>query len=505
MNRRRTWTAISVGSVLLSGTSWWIGAHSQSPNQAAAKAREPAASWITAKVEYRRLSSTIITRGDVVTSDSLTVQAPASVAGVAVITSPLPVLGSSVTPGQVLAEVSGRPVFALRGNYPMFREMVGGMRGVDVRQLQAALRSFTPSLKVTGLFDPPTKSAVASFYRLKGYAPVPSSTKATDVISARTRAADASRTFDATSAELDRASNGQRTRAELSAQRSLAAARGALSAARNARASAIAAASSNEIAEVTRAQDALVAEAEQTVEEADSALSDSRLQNTVAKLRIAVADARAASAAAVEELASAQAALGPSVPLGEIAFIPQFPATVKSVGSTNPDAPGPSDAPSAGGLMTIAAGTSTVRTTIDDSGAALMTVGAEVQILDEATKRTYRGTVTSISPDSSVDSTGTRGHATTIAPDTALPPAAIGKNFRVTFTTTSTLTKSLVVPASAITARPDGTTTVSVLPSGSKEPNPISVVASVSADGYVAITTHDPAALREGDRVVVGK
>jgi hypothetical protein len=96
-----------------------LASSSQSPEQAAARAAEPVASWVTAPVERRVLSATVIQRGDVVAEVAVAVEAPTSVEPPAVVTKPAPPVGFEVVEGDVVVEVSGRPVFVLDGSIPM--------------------------------------------------------------------------------------------------------------------------------------------------------------------------------------------------------------------------------------------------------------------------------------------------------------------------------------------------------------------------------------------------
>jgi peptidoglycan hydrolase-like protein with peptidoglycan-binding domain len=79
--------------------------------------------------------------------------------------------GQSVRSGQVIAEVSGRPVIVLSGRFPAYRDIGDGDEGPDVRQLQQALRARygTP---VTGRADHRTLADLRRLYRAIGY-PVP--------------------------------------------------------------------------------------------------------------------------------------------------------------------------------------------------------------------------------------------------------------------------------------------------------------------------------------------
>lgn len=81
-----------------------------------------------------------------------------------------PEVGTELGDGQIVAEVSGRPVFALQGDLPVFRTLTTGVIGDDVEQLEAALArlGFNPG-PVDGTFDASTATAVSSFYTNAGY------------------------------------------------------------------------------------------------------------------------------------------------------------------------------------------------------------------------------------------------------------------------------------------------------------------------------------------------
>lgn len=169
-----------VGAVCLVGllgiVAWQVGAHVQSPAQAAANAGPPVPSWITAPAQLRPLSTTVIVRGSVAPAETVTVSAPASVTGTVLISyRPLPV-GSSVADGHVVLEISGRPVFVMHGSVPVFRTMAPGMSGRDISQLQAALSHLGCSTAGdSGVFGADTAKCVANLYRRAGYQPLSSS------------------------------------------------------------------------------------------------------------------------------------------------------------------------------------------------------------------------------------------------------------------------------------------------------------------------------------------
>ena len=78
--------------------------------------------------------------------------------------------GGRLSPGQVAAEVDGRPVLLLRGKLPAYRNLRIGDTGPDVRELQSALiglgySDFDPA----GFFGDSTALAVQVLYQHLGY------------------------------------------------------------------------------------------------------------------------------------------------------------------------------------------------------------------------------------------------------------------------------------------------------------------------------------------------
>ncbi|MEI8241490.1 MAG: hypothetical protein WCI22_18920, partial [Actinomycetota bacterium] len=199
----------------------------QSPQQAASNAAPPEASWVTAVVERRVLTQTLITRGDVIPELSASLRVPVSVVGDPVITD-LPVSrGDDVIEGQRVIEVSGRPVFVLVGDVPIYRSLRPGMTGADVAQLQAAIsRLGCPNADPAGVYGPQTKICVAAFYSTAGYEAVPSSdTEATDLAAAEKASTDAQNAADTAAAAWRTASQGSDGSALLAVQLDLNAAR----------------------------------------------------------------------------------------------------------------------------------------------------------------------------------------------------------------------------------------------------------------------------------------
>ncbi len=173
--RRRRQALIVVGAAIASAVGGVaIGSRLKSPADAANERKAPAASLITVPVERRALTSNLTVAGDVVFEEPTPVRLLGAVgesAGTNQVVTRLPEIGSAVNEGDVLLEVSGRPVFALQGTLPVFRGFEPGSKGPDVAQLEAALDrlGYSPGT-VDEVYDEGTEKALDAMYEAKGYA-----------------------------------------------------------------------------------------------------------------------------------------------------------------------------------------------------------------------------------------------------------------------------------------------------------------------------------------------
>jgi len=175
--RRNRLIAALLAGVTLSATAGWVAAtHVKSPGEVAAETKPPPASDITAAVDRRELATTVTGRGTVRYGEPQTITLAASTYGNAqgssLVTKP-PTKGAVVGENAVAMEVNGRPVRALAGAAPMYRDIKPGDQGRDVRQLEEALQrlGFHPG-KVDGVYDIATQGAVEAWYRAAGYTAV---------------------------------------------------------------------------------------------------------------------------------------------------------------------------------------------------------------------------------------------------------------------------------------------------------------------------------------------
>jgi HlyD family secretion protein len=266
MARRQRWLlGTACVSALLSTAGLGASLFIKSPQQVAAEAAGPPASVLTAAAERRVLRQTVVLRGQVAGAYTVEVTPTPRDGAKAIVTAVRTKAGSPVTAGSVIVEVSGRPLVALPGSVPAYRDLRPGSRGNDVAQLQRALKSLGHNPGETGgFFGAGTKRALSSFYEKIGF-PV-TNTGETDqqaVEAARRQVVQAERALADARAQLTRVRQNGGSQQEL-------------------------------------------ATASTTVQRATKDLNDAR-----------------------QALASLNERTGPMLPLAEVVFLPTFPARVE--------------------------------------------------------------------------------------------------------------------------------------------------------------------------------
>ncbi|GAA3069609.1 hypothetical protein GCM10017562_40620 [Streptomyces roseofulvus] len=466
--RRRRWAlavagtalALTVGGVLVAGTV-------KSPAQAAADAGPPPADVLTAPVEHRVLVTSVITRGQVTAEQSLRIKPqvnPGEGATSPVVTR-LPVRqGEAIRNGQVLVEVSGRPVIALRGSVPSYRDLRPGASGDDVRQLQTALgllgHPTGPDEK--GVFGTGTQAALAALYTDTGYTPLPAQND------------------DGAALTAARGAVKQAERALEDARVAAAGPTGDDDTDENA----------GEDADRNRGEGPHTDGPKSAADDADRIV------------RRAVEDL----AAAKETLAEAEAAAGPMLPAGEVVYLTSFPARLDAVrGKVGSEAAQTS--------LTVSAGRLLVQAYVPTYQKGLLRPRQKVEIHSELTGVTASARVVSVADtpteppqgESDGQQTGPEasGYLVEVVPDRPLDERLTGQDVRLTIEAGSTGTKALVVPITALSSGIDGRTVVTVL-TASRDRRRVEVRPGATGDGYVAVTPLGGTPLRAGDEVVTG-
>ncbi|MFE5485260.1 peptidoglycan-binding protein [Streptomyces sp. NPDC056527] len=470
---RRRWVAlIAMGAVALTGAGFGASLLVKSPAQAAADSRPPAPSVITAPVEYRMLASSVILRGTVVAGQSVEIAPGGAGEGGSPTVSRLPLkAGDEVRAGRLLVEISGRPVIALQGTVPLYRDLKPGAQGSDVGQLQDALQRLghSTSPDSRGRFGEGTKSAVTALYDALGYEPVMAGGPegSATVTSAEAQVTSAERALDDAEDTLKTAEAGSGSESGSGSTETTGSTTG-------------------------------------TVGKADGGGRDlERLRKSVGRAREDLATAR-------EGLVAARAAAGPMVPSGEVAFLESFPARVQ-------DLPVRLGAKVQGAVMTVAAGALVVHGYVPDHQKGLIRAGQKAEILSEINGTTAQASVRSIAttrttprPDGDAQDgqpaggqADADGYLMTLAPGRPLEVDWAGQNVRLTVLAATTGGKVLVVPVTAVSAGADGSTAVTVLEDDGRQRR-VRVKPGTTGDGHVEVIPLDSGTLAEGDRVVTG-
>ncbi|MFJ5777715.1 peptidoglycan-binding protein [Streptomyces sp. NPDC093094] len=456
--RKRAVAALATGAVVLAGAALWTSTLVKSPAQAAADAGPPAPDVLTAPVERRVLADTVVTRGVVAASQTVDLAPVATAAdgsAAPVVTKVMVRSGQTFKAGRVLAEVSGRPVFALPGTLPVYRDLKPGTHGDDVRQLQKALGSLGHGTgsDPAGTYGAGTKQAVTDLYAAIGYEPVVvggGDGGEDPVGGARDQVKEAERRLDG----LLRAGSG--SSADSGAGKTA----------------------------DGKTADGKTADAKGSGQDADD----------IRYAREDLAEARS-------DLAEAEAVSGAMVPASEVVFLSGFPARVDTMNAKVGGEVGER-------LATVSAGRLVVRGTLGAHEKDLVRPGQKVEVLSEVYGDQVTGTVASVAdvptaPEGEEAGAAGQGYTVVVRPDSTLAARLAGQDVRLTIEAATTGRKVLVVPVSALSAGADSRTTVTVL-ERSGERRRVEVRPGTSGDGCTEVTPLRGARLGEGDKVVVG-
>ncbi|SEC75694.1 peptidoglycan-binding protein [Streptomyces sp. TLI_105] len=456
MNRRRFWVAALVaGAVALTGAGVAATAFIKSPAQVAADAKPPPQDVLIARVENRVLAETVVLRGTVAAGQSIQV-APVSAGGeggaAPVITKVSVKSGDAVRSGKVLLEISGRPVFVLRGGLPVYRDLKPGATGDDVKQLQDALDALGHGRggDEKGTFGPGTKNAVEEFYSSIGYDPKPA--------------------VDDDGAAVDGAK-----------------------------------------ASVTGAERALV-----DARDALAATTDDAQKKTLKKARDRAAEDLETAREALAKAEAAAGPMVPAAEVVFVRAFPARVATVTARPGAQVSGTAmtlSSGRLMAQGYLQdhqkglIRAGQK-VRILAETTGQE--TTGRVVSVADTPSQQQDQqsGTQGSGSGGDGAGGDGAQGNGAvgylfTVEPTRELPSGLAGQEVRLTIEAASTDGKALVVPVTAVSAGVDGKTVVTTV-DGTGRQERIEVRTGTTGDGFVEVVPLTRGALKEGDEVVTG-
>ncbi|MEU9159232.1 peptidoglycan-binding domain-containing protein [Streptomyces sp. NPDC048424] len=506
---RRVVLAVVGGAALMAIGGLLATTFVKSPAQVAAETGPPAQGALTAEVERRVLAQTLVMRGSVVADQSVEVS-PQGIrsgdgagSGAAMVTKLPPKAGDPVTAGQLIAEVSGRPVFTLHGTQPMYRDLKPGASGDDVAQVQQALRELGHGTgsDPKGVFGAGTKAALAARYRAIGYEPLPAVADGGAALKSA-REAVRSATWaveDAVGSAGPAGSGGGSTAGPAPSGAS-----GSAGSAGQGGGSASGPGPTGAPADAGSGKGGTAAG------------SGSGSGRELVRARQALTEAQAA-------LAAAEAADGPMLPAAETVFLGSFPARVSSVGARV-------GSPVSGPVLTLSAGELVVEAYLKDDKKQLLRPGMAVVVSSEVAGTDVRGKVALVATERSAaqpagpprqqeqgqnakgggDGTGggsgggaDLGYRMVVRADQPLPAGFAGQDVRLTIESASTDGEALVVPVTAVSAGADGRTVVTAV-SAEGTQRRIEVRTGTSGDGFVAVTPAQAGSLVAGTRVVIG-
>jgi len=524
--------AAALGLVVGAGAIGWVaGAQISSPAEAAANAKPPTPSLITAAVDQRLLSADVIARGAIDYSDPvfLSLSGPIGDAGATEIVTMVPEVGAELAEGSVALEVSGRPVILLKGELPVYRDLRPGSKGDDVLQLEQSLERLGLLSGADDAWSDATGTAIQALYAAAGYsANATSKSDQASLDAAREGVRMANQSLqDAIKALGD--SGGASGSALLEAQGAVADAQGTLTAAQNTRAASIGAANGalsvatqtladaddagtpaagsadyvaletavtdakSTVTVVTTEQNNAVNAAQRFLDISRARLKEAQSPGDTTYLLRARDDAQRQVTEAASQLTDLSKTLGTWIPAGELIFLKNLPVQVADTSVSRGSGV-------AGTFMTVSGADIAMTVGLPKSDAARLEVGDRI-VVDEPDllAEPFESTISEI-PEAG--STG-RVQMKVLLED--FPPELLGANVRVIIPVESTSGEVLVVPAAALSAVANGDVRVEVEdPDKPGETRFVTVVTGLAADGVVEVKPVG-GTLAKGDRVVVGQ
>ena len=469
-----------------------LGQQLESPEDARSEVAAPEASLIAVPVESTALSNDVVVRGDAEFEGAVDLELDAALGdGTArVVTGRVPEIDGEVNEGDVIIEVSGRPVFVLGGDLPTFREFKPGLEGDDVLQLETSLeRLGFLTVEPDRLYGAATEDAILALYEAAGYEPRAASDGEESQLKSAEQAVEAARTTLANANDvlsdllrppslvqqtrevqarqqlldqieraqemLDDAKEDRPSEALLQAEEALQ--QPMVSTARIDQANrAVTSAEDAEQARVDAAQDQLDnarqslidADAITAAEESDGVDTSNAQRN--------VTDAQERLDQAESDLAELEDEVGVRFPVAEVVFLPNLPRTVTSIDVERGDFVN-------GAVMRISGTKVRITTGVSESNRPLLEVGQRVVIDSEQLDIEVQGEITELA-----DRKGTNGVADTRYYMLVTPigeyneSELVGVNFRLQIPLERSEGEVLAVPLAALSAGADGSSRVEV-------------------------------------------
>jgi hypothetical protein len=162
-------TLVAVAVVALGG-GLYAGTRIVTPRQAAADARPPAASIVTARLEKHTLTEQLVARGRPTAAGGVTLNPPPGLAGdAAVVTSVKVKTGDRLRDGQVVLDIGGAPLIVATMPFRLYRDISVGDHGPDVDALSRVLVRHGYLGRTTGTATTAMRAAAWRFLADRGY------------------------------------------------------------------------------------------------------------------------------------------------------------------------------------------------------------------------------------------------------------------------------------------------------------------------------------------------
>ncbi|WP_238431774.1 peptidoglycan-binding protein [Streptomyces cavernae] len=478
---------------------WFAGSQMQSPADAAAARQPPKAGPVTVAVEQRSLTASVVAQGSVEFASPQdlalagAVGAPDSGSGgsgadgaVAQRVTKAPVAGSVVKEGDVLMQLSGRPVLVLRGSVPMYRTLGPGTSGDDVKQLQRALnRLGFNSGGVTGQYGQGTAAAVSRWYKSKGY-------------QAQEPSVADKQQLGTLEAGVTAAQQGL-----LAAQNSGGGTKGTGSGTDTAGEPKGTGSGTDTTGEPkgTGSGTDTTGEPKGTGSGTDTSGEAGRLERKAAQQQLDAANAA---------LSAFRAGYGTKIPAGEVVFLPELPARLDKVSVKVGDTP-------SGPIGTVTSSKVVVQAVVQANDAKLLHKGMAAQVETTDGKK-VQGELVALGNDvpknesadgktpSGTSDGASDGSSAPVPVQIAIPSGKLTKNAdgsaKVTIKVGSSDGEVLTVPIAALHTAADGQAKVQIRRGGKVVDVPVK--AGLSAEGQVEVKPSGDA-LKAGDQVVIGQ
>ncbi len=442
----------------------------------------PTPAPILVPVEERVLTSDIVTRGTARYGlPKALALAPSTLKMQAGVITTLPARGDQVQEGDLLLTASGRPVFVLTGETPVYRDLAPGSFGDDVRQFEQAIQrlGFDPG-PLDGVYDEKTSKAVAEWYTANGWPPFATPTAQQTTVQTIKQALAVARNKQASAGAVVAAAPlmvaEARARADLANKTAAVAAQ----AAANTRLQADAAATA-------MAQAAVQATQLQGEVAIQTALDAQKIAEREAKLTDELV------AQLTDDLAVAQHRAGVPMPADEMVFIPELPVRIEEITAAIGDA-------ARGPILTVTNNQLAIDSSLPLDEAQFIQPGMTVAIDEPDLNLKAMGTVASVADTPGTDGVDGFHFYFETRVDEALMPIE-GFSLRLTIPVKSSGGAVNVVPLSALSLAADGTSRVQVSNGGALEF--VVVELGLAADGFVEVTAVN-GTLTAGQLVVVG-